>query len=160
MPAPLSPNQLDQMEYPLTDRMEDLKILKERIVQLEMQVADVSTQIHRLREKHDINKTFLAELSDIGGVIGRFSRIGDRGIIADMERSERKLFMELIVLIANNRNAADNEAKALGQHLQSLLTDLEDLKAKRRKIQGKDDDLDAFANQQVNEEENGPREDL
>uniref|UniRef100_A0A8H7N8D1 Uncharacterized protein n=1 Tax=Bionectria ochroleuca TaxID=29856 RepID=A0A8H7N8D1_BIOOC len=140
--------------------MEELDAFRQGIVELEEVVEEARAEIHHLIEKSDINREFLSKLSDVGKLTSHFAGKRIQGTVADMERSERKLFMELTVLVANNRAAADKVAKNIRERLPKMETKLEELKAQYQREQGEQNFFARFIpEQQVNEEENGPRED-
>ncbi|CAH0041928.1 unnamed protein product [Clonostachys rhizophaga] len=152
--------------------MQELDAFKQGIIELQEVVDEARTEIHRLVEKSDVNREFLSRLSDAGKLTSHFADRRNQGTVADMERSERKLFMELTVLVANNRATVDRVANNIRERLPKMEAELEELKAEYKREQGEhnffsrfipEQQVDAGENvpeQQVNTEQEGPREDL
>ncbi|CAI6062984.1 unnamed protein product [Clonostachys chloroleuca] len=163
--------------------MEELDAFRQGIIELQEVVNEARTELHRLVEKSDVNREFLSKLSDVGKHTSHFAGRRNQGTVAEMERSERKLFMELTVLVANNRATVDRVAKNIRERLPKMEAELEELKAEYNREQGEhnffarfipEQQVDAEENvpgqqvnaeenvseQQVNAEQDGPREDL
>lgn len=152
--------------------MEKLDAFRQGIIELQEVVNEARTELHRLVEKSDVNREFLSKLSDVGKHTSHFAGRKNQGTVADMERSERKLFMELTVLVANNRATVDRVAKNIQERLPKMEAELEELKAEYNREQGEHNFFARFipeqqfnaeenvSEQQVNAEQDGPREDL
>ncbi|VUC25012.1 unnamed protein product [Clonostachys rosea] len=159
MAANPSPNQPNEMEELLAERREELQMLSTMITQLEVQIQDITAQIAHLVEKYEVNRDFLAAAGDLGRFTSNFSGRAVERMVIDMERGERKVYMDLVVLVANNKNAAEKEAKTLNEKLQVLHTELAEYKATQVKSQEEHDELAAFiAKERAREEGDGPQE--